>query len=158
MYLTSQFATCVFCYSWWIFTGQCGNVKPSFIEFCSLTRNLCSSNPVLLWSMHFLGRWWINFCLAKFRNYQEVFTAEGVDKVLGCAAVNLDSVREGVTEVRPWPWMSFNCGSLFSGEQNITSIRYPLCSVKTGNIYFKTTILLCKWCGMVFLLFFADYG
>jgi len=56
--------------------------------------------------MDFCGRKRINFfSLAKTRNYQEMFTAEGLEKVLGYAAVNLDSVLKGVAEIRPWPWL-----------------------------------------------------
>ena len=56
--------------------------------------------------MDFWGRKRINFfSLSKTRNYQEMFTAEGLEKVLGYAAVNLDSVLKGVAEIRPWPWV-----------------------------------------------------
>lgn len=47
--------------------------------------------------------WEGNFSLAKIRSNQEMFSAERLEKVLGYAAVNLDSVLEGVAEIRLWP-------------------------------------------------------
>lgn len=45
----------------------------------------------------------LTFVWQNLETIKKCLQLKGVDKVLGCAAVNLDSVREGVTEVRAWP-------------------------------------------------------